>query len=274
MQQDTVWRRARNYDFIIVPKDLFRMPQYLGISPLAKLLYGFLMDRTSLSEANGAAWTNEQGECFVIFTVAEIMERFGCGHDKAAALLRELETAGLITRTRKSRNKSPQIVVKPFVVSGKNQTSGNRKNQPANLRNSEPNKTENKTELNHTDPITPFDRGAVAEKIKENICYEVLLETIPEDLLRGIVDVIVETICSPSATVMISGELIPREEVRRRFWALEQMQILYVHDCLKNEGKLIRNMRGFLLARLYNARDYMDSYYEAWVRRDMGRTTA
>lgn len=101
MTKDNAWWQTVTFDFIKVPKDLFRMPQYSNLSTLAKLLYGFLLDRTSLSAANGESWTDESGDCFVFFPITEIMERFDCGHDKAAALLQELEHTGLITRTLK-----------------------------------------------------------------------------------------------------------------------------------------------------------------------------
>ncbi len=91
MSKENAWWQTVTFDFIKIPKDLFRMPQYSDLSTLAKLLYGFLLDRTSLSAANGETWTDESGDCFVYFPITEIMERFGCGHDKAAALLQELE---------------------------------------------------------------------------------------------------------------------------------------------------------------------------------------
>ena len=115
MTKENAWWQTITFDFIKVPKDLFRMQQYSDLSTLAKLLYGFLLDRTSLSATNGETWTDESGYCFVYFPISEIMERFGCGHDKAAALLQELERAGLITRTLKSRGRPYRIVVQPFV---------------------------------------------------------------------------------------------------------------------------------------------------------------
>ena len=103
MTKENAWWQTITFDFIKIPKDLFRMPQYSNLSTLAKLLYGFLLDRTSLSAANGETWTDESGDCFVYFPITEIMERFRCGHDKAAALLQELENIQSNPRTRPSR---------------------------------------------------------------------------------------------------------------------------------------------------------------------------
>ena len=67
------------------------------------------------------------------------------------------------------------------------------------------------------------------KEVKENLCYDVLLEQVPKNLLDGIVDVIVDTLCTPTPTVRIAGETVPREEVCRRFRALDQMDIYYVN---------------------------------------------
>jgi hypothetical protein len=275
MSKENAWWQTVTFDFIKVPKDLFRMPQYRDLSTLAKLLYGFLLDRTSLSAANGESWTDESGACFVYFPITEIMERFGCGHDKAAALLYELERAGLIIRTLKSRGKPYRIVVQPFAMSPESRHPPNREKRTADLGNSEGNKTEkNKTDLNKTDPITTADREGVMKEIKENLCYDVLLEQVPKNLLDGILDVIVDTICTTAPTVRIAGKSVPREEVCRRFCELNQMDIYYVHDLLKREPGEIRYLRSFILARLYEAKNLSDTYYTRWVDRDMKKEPA
>lgn len=275
MSKENAWWQTITFDFIKIPKDLFRMSQYSNLSTLAKLLYGFLLDRTSLSAVNGESWTDESGDCFVYFPITEIMERFGCGHDKAAALLQELECAGLITRTLKSRGKPYRIVVQPFVMSPESRHPPNREKRTADLGNPEGNKTEkNKTDLNKTDPITTADREGVMKEIKENLCYDVLLEQVPKNLLDGIVDVIVDTLCSPTPTVRIAGETVPREEVCSRFRALDQMDVYYVNDLLKREPGEIRYLRSYILARLYEAKNLSDTYYARWVERDMNKAPA
>ena len=209
------------------------------------------------------------------YPITEIMERFGCGHDKAASLLQELERAGLISRTLKGRGRPYRIVVNPFTMSSEDQKSTARNYRTADLENPEGNKTErNKTDLNKTDPITTADREDVMKEIKQNLCYDVLLEQIPKNLLDGIVDVIVDTLCTPTPTVRIAGETVPREEVCRRFRALEQMDVYYVNDLLKREPGEIRYLRSYILARLYEAKNLSDTYYARWVERDMNKAPA
>lgn len=257
--------------YIVVPKALFKETKYEKLSALAKLLFGFLLDRTSLSAANGKAWMDASGCHYVFFPLTEIMKRFGCGHDKAAALLRELEQIGLITRSLKGKGKPYRIVVKTDAIKPEKEKSKGGENRNDHLEKPEGNKTDNNKLNNKPYTITESDRASVEKEIKENICYDVLLEQIDKKLVDSIVDVIVDTLCSPSSRVMISGRSIPWEEVLRRFWTLDQMDIYYVSDTVQRECNEIHSLRGYILARLYEAKNLGDVYYSCWAERDMNR---
>ncbi len=80
----------------------------------AKILYGFLLDRVSVSLKNG--WKDEQNRVFIICTIEEIMEKLGCGNKKAIQLLSELEEKiGLIEKKRQGQGKPNLIYVKNFI---------------------------------------------------------------------------------------------------------------------------------------------------------------
>ena len=272
MDEHIPWWELRDYDFFKMPKDLFRVAAYQSVSPEAKLLYGFVLDRNSLSASNGDKWIDESGDYYVYYTVAEIQERFGCGHEKASKLLEELEKAGLIKRTRKNRTQPYRIVAKPFVVSAHKQTSQQRKNVGHDSGQKDPNNTDTShTDGNHTDPITPADRPCVRLKIMDNISYDALLEQVDQPLLDGIVDIIVSTICSKATNIRIYGETLPREEIRAKYWALDQMDILYVHHAIAREKKEIRNMRQYILARLAEAKALGNTCYVHWAKLDMAK---
>ena len=68
------WWQEADFDFIRIPKELFRNPYYGTLSAESKLLYGFLLDRVSLSWLNGEKWRTPEGEPFVIYTLAEIQQ--------------------------------------------------------------------------------------------------------------------------------------------------------------------------------------------------------
>ena len=58
----------------------------------AKLLYGLLLDRMSLSAKKG--WYDDSGRVFIYYTLNEIQEDLNCGHDKAIRLLALLDSTG------------------------------------------------------------------------------------------------------------------------------------------------------------------------------------
>ena len=106
--------QAEQFTFYHIPKALFTDPAYRGISTDAKVLYGLLLDRMSLSARND--WLDEQGRVYIVFTVEEIIENLACGNKKAVGPLRELETeAGLIERKRQGLGKPNLIYVKNFI---------------------------------------------------------------------------------------------------------------------------------------------------------------
>ena len=106
--------QSEMFTFYRIPKLLFTDPELKNISTEAKVLYGLLLDRMSLSIKNN--WMDEQSRVFIIFTIDEIMEALACAEQKAAKLLNELEKGvGLIERKRQGLGKPNLIYVKNFV---------------------------------------------------------------------------------------------------------------------------------------------------------------
>lgn len=106
--------QADQFSFYRIPKLLFTDDRFNFISAEAKILYGILLDRMSLSSRNG--WLDNQGRVFIIFTLEEVMAAIGCADQKATKLLNELDSkAGLIERRRQGQGKPSLIYVKNFV---------------------------------------------------------------------------------------------------------------------------------------------------------------
>ena len=117
--------QADQFTFYRIPKALFTEERFKLISAEAKILYGILLDRMSLSRRNG--WLDEQSRVFIIFTLDEVMDAIGCADQKATKLLNELESkAGLIERKRQGLGKPNLIYVKNFV----NNSSGSASETP------------------------------------------------------------------------------------------------------------------------------------------------
>ena len=92
------------FTFYRVPKVLFTNERFWNISADAKMLYGILLDRMSLSAKNG--WIDEGGRVYIIFTIDEAKSALNCAEQKAIKLLSELEKkAGLIERKRQGLGK-------------------------------------------------------------------------------------------------------------------------------------------------------------------------
>ena len=105
--------QAEQFAFFRIPKALFRDRQFKNISTDAKVLYGLMLDRVSLSVKN--QWIDKKGRVYIIFTLEEIMEELGCANQKATKLVVELEEkAGLIERKRQGLGKPTLIDVKNF----------------------------------------------------------------------------------------------------------------------------------------------------------------
>ena len=116
MEGKQPWWQTTDFDFIRIPKELYRNPYYCDLSNESKQLYGFLLDRASLSWANGEKWRTPEGDPFVIFTLAEIQQRLNCADKKATRLLKALVDHKLIRLRRPKRDGPYHIVVLPFAM--------------------------------------------------------------------------------------------------------------------------------------------------------------
>ena len=108
---------AEQYSFYRVPKVLFTKPCFKTLSCEAKVLYGLMLDRMSLSIKN--RWLDSEDRVYIIFTVEEIAELMNCGTQKAVKLVKELDSSngiGLIEKKRLGLGKPNVIYVKNFMI--------------------------------------------------------------------------------------------------------------------------------------------------------------
>ena len=71
---------AEQFAFYRVPKILFKDERFKGLSSDAKLLYGLMLDRMSLSMKNG--WLDETNRVYIYYTTEHIMDDLGCDNMK------------------------------------------------------------------------------------------------------------------------------------------------------------------------------------------------
>ena len=106
---------SEQFTFYRIPKLLVTDERFQGLSTDAKLLYGLMLDRMSLSLKNG--WLDEQGRVYIYSPAEEIMSLLHCRSEKASKLLAELDSKkgiGLIERVRQEQGKPTTIYVKNF----------------------------------------------------------------------------------------------------------------------------------------------------------------
>lgn len=108
---------AAQFTFFKIPRQLISSLCFKRLSTAAKLLYGILLDRMSLSARNG--WCDDTGRVYIYYTVKEVCQDIGCGRNKAMRLLAELDTVkgiGLIERIKQGQGKPDKIFVKKISV--------------------------------------------------------------------------------------------------------------------------------------------------------------
>ena len=109
---------ADTYSFYRIPKSLFTDSVFAKLSCEAKLLYGLMLDRMGLSVKN--CWLDKENRVFIYFTLEDVQENLGCGHDKAIKLFAELDSVkgiGLIERVKQGLGKPCIIYVKNCITS-------------------------------------------------------------------------------------------------------------------------------------------------------------
>lgn len=101
---------ADQFSFYRIPKILFTDKRFAKLSVDAKVLYGLLLNRMSLSLKNG--WIDEENRVYIYFKLEDAMEFMGIGKDKWVKLFAELDSekgCGFIQKKRQGLGK-PTII--------------------------------------------------------------------------------------------------------------------------------------------------------------------
>ena len=272
------------FSFFRIPKALFQEQRFQNLSTDAKILYGILLDRMSLSVRN--EWFDKKGRVFIIFTIEDVKRTLRCADNKATRLLRELEEFGLIERKRRGQGKPCLVYVKNFSAESSKESVKNRDNDDScgskiacqdPVRSRGIKKKENKTEMNNTNLILSDEsekmknRELLEEYFSHSLEMDLLLRLYPddEDTLYQIVNLLVDTCATNRKLLHIAGDDKPAEVVRSRFMKLNADHICFVLKCLAENSSPIRNMKQYLLASLYNAPTTMQLFYQNQTNHDL-----
>ena len=299
---------AEQFNFFRLPKKLIRDKQFEQLSSDAKILYGVLLDRMTLSIKN--KWLDEENRIYIIYTIEEIAEEFSCSKRKAIMLLNDLERNGLLEKKRQGlgkpnllyvKNFNQKVEVKKSVYTPKKEKQGERRvfsevqeyapqevQQCAfqEVQNPTPQEVKaftpqnNKTDYNqniynlsiHQSKKEGWiDRSMILKTVRGRTEYDILVHDCPTERNRidEIIELITDILCYKGTYLTVNGAEIRREEVQDRFKKLNMRHIRYVLNCLNTNGSKIRNIRSYLITCLYNAPVTIDTYYYAQVQRDM-----
>ena len=299
-------KEAEQFSFYKIPKLLFTEEYFKKLSVEAKVLYGLMLDRMSLSMKN--QWLDEEGRAYIYYSLEDIMDALGCSNKKAISIMKELDTEDgicLIEKKRQGQGKPTMIYLKQFMVQDvqkcKNNTSDKKTVFPEVKKlhvlkcNSDMSRSEeitlpevkkihtnknniNNTELSNTESnlIVSGDDGmrremeAYAEIIRENIEIDILRERYPyeKELIDGIFDLILETVLCKNDVIIVASNRYPAELVRSKFLKLNSSHIEYAIDCFKSNTTKVRNIKKYLLTTLFNAPSTISGYYQAEVNHD------
>lgn len=276
---------AEQYSFFRIPKTLFTDSNFKNLSVEAKVLYGILLDRMSLSIKN--KWLDEENKVYIIYTIEEIMESLNWGRNKSIKVMKEIEEIGLLEKKRLGLGKPNLLYVKNFIYTEnnkraevsksnvqkfQNQTSGSLESKPQEVSKGDSNKTNiNKTDYSNTDfnNITSISsskrqgenllknnlkKEELKEKIKKNISYEIFEKSRIEEKKQ--VDVMLNVLVkalNSFTSIRIGGRHISYEKFKESFLRLNYKHIDYVLKHLRENKTDIRNINAYLLTLLYNA---------------------
>lgn len=275
--------QADQYVFYRIPKILIVEDFFSELSTDAKLLYGLLLDRVSLSASSG--WIDDQKRVYIIYTLKSIERDLHCCEKTAVKLLKELEQWKLIERVRQGQGKPSLVYVKNFFGPLQNiqvKTSNIYSSGPVNVTAQDlekiqgNNTNKNNININNTNPIlsgTDVDkdeREAYYQYFRNQLDIEIMYERYPYDreVLNALIDILVDSVCSQRKTIRIAGDDKPINVVKSQFMKINSSHVEYVLDSLKSNTTKVRNIKQYILAALYNAPLTMSSYYQAEVNHD------
>lgn len=288
---------AEQFTFYRIPKLLITDSYFNGVSCDAKILYGLMLDRMSLSSKNG--WLDDKKRVYIYFSTEEIMDALNVGKNKALKTVAELDTEtgiGLIERAKQGQGKPARIYVKNFAKVGnqkvdnsdpevydvnfkkfKNQTSRGPQIKPQEVYEVNPNKNKiNNTDISNTESYLILSTDGRCDEmryddiIRRNLELDILIERNPfeRELLEGIYDLILEIVLSKSESIVIASNKYPTDFVKGKFLKLDASHVEYVMECFKGNTTKVRNIKKYLLAALFNAPTTISGYYQAEVNHD------
>ena len=101
----------------------------------------------------------------------------------------------------------------------------------------------------------------IQQEVRQQVCYDVLVQRMDQELLDELVGLIVETLCDKARTIRIGSHDYPAALVQERMRQMDSFCLEYVCACLRKSNPNIRNIKQYLLMALFNAPVTISHYY-------------
>ena len=206
---------ADTFTFYRIPKLLVTHSYFDNVSNDAKMLYGLMLDRMSLSAKNG--WFDEENRVFIKFSIKDAMKLLKIGKNKAIKLFAELDTVdgvGLIERKNQGQGKPAVIYVKSFMSEVlnsnrfENETTSGSNIKPLEVSKANTNKNKYNNTINELDS-NPIDSELKGYEllIRKNLEIDALIERDPyeRELYEGIYELVLETVLFQGESMVIAS---------------------------------------------------------------------
>ena len=87
----------------------------------------------------------------------------------------------------------------------------------------------------------------VRQEVREQVCYDVLVQRMDQELLDELIGLIVETLCDKAQVIRIGSHDYPAELVQERMRQIDSFCLEYVCTSLRKSNPSIRNIKQYLL---------------------------
>ncbi len=153
-----------NHKYYQIPQELFINPLYKNsLNSDSKLLYGFLLDRLSLSIKNN--WHNENGNVYLIFTRKEVQDKLNLSDKTVTKAFKQLSDVNLIYEKKQGFSK-PKLIYVAKIQHQNIEISHNRKNYDYINGNSTITESENLRTINTNNNYTYIKNKANKNSMK------------------------------------------------------------------------------------------------------------
>lgn len=285
-----IGNEGEQFNFIKVPKMFFTDAKFEKLSYGAKILYGLLLDRMSLSIKN--RWLDDKKRVYVVYTIESIGEDFRVSKTVAIRFLKELEEFGLVEK-KKRPNEATMIYVKNFVLQEEikeeipeNQGSpeygspevlnmevqnmesrksariqgslkcGIPKCGIPEVQNMESNKTNRYKAYNISSSSIDKQDDDIKEQILQRIQYKKIVSSnrFDKGLVDKVVDCLVALYTAPKNGYRMDKAYIPAVKMQERIKArlTEENFVQILTNISTNGTGTIYNLHGYILTCFYN----------------------